>query len=467
MMESAPTMNKKSCIFIAVSVVFLSLVIPRYLDLVTAFGHGINDADIATDYLKGCLWAIILGVSILFWPVSIADKKCLLLAWGAKCFLTLVLMLFYESYYGLDAYMYFDESRTAAFDFSKFTFQSGTINVVNLSRLHRQFLPDSYHAMKVTYSMVGLLGIYLYYRAGVRYLQREQSKLFYALALFPGVFFWSSILGKDPIVFFGIALYVYGVIGWYKTGSLRFVLAVALGVLTAVLIRQWLGFIMLLPLAVFLVRGVKGIAPRVFLLLFVVILMYFSVNTVMERWKLASIQDAIDVVEISNNNLGKTEIGSARQLNLNFSSVGSIIAFLPFTAFTALFRPLPGEVMNPFGLLAGLESSYLIYLLGCSIRRTRWSELKDPLVLWAILLLVVWAVVNGVVSSANLGLAVRYRLQVLCVLLGLLLHLSRDRERKPNGKNRSLARLGGRKRNGEPPGAVGKYMSDKIRRGHV
>jgi uncharacterized membrane protein len=71
-----------------------------------------------------------------------------------------------------------------------------------------------------------------------------------------------------------------------------------------------------------------------------------------------------------------------------------------------------------FGKLASLKNSVVLIILLLVIKRMRWSELKEPIVLWAILLMIIWATIYGFVSSQNLGTAVRYRLQTLPVLLG-------------------------------------------------
>jgi hypothetical protein len=50
---------------------------------------------------------------------------------------------------------------------------------------------------------------------------------------------------------------------------------------------------------------------------------------------------------------------------------------------------------------------------------------------WAVLLIVVWAAAYGFVSYQNLGGAVRYRLQILPVLVGLLLYIVASRRAGP------------------------------------
>lgn len=383
--------------------------------------------------------AIALGLTIPLWPVSWVDKRNLLLAWLVKCTLTLFFMLFFESHYGSDADMYFGAARRAA-GYSEVGLHSGTLRMIALARMHYQMVGDSYHAMKVTWSLIGLIGIYLIYRASVIFRGREDSKLFFFFALFPGVLFWSSILGKDPLVFFGIDLYAYGVVGWYCRRSWGYLLCIAGGILVAVYIRQWLGPLMLVPLGVFVFFGVKGVVQRCLLIAFVAILMYFSAQALMDRFKISAVEDVVSSVETASENMSRTGGGSTRHVELDFSSVGSIVRFLPMTSFTALFRPLPGEVLNPFGLLAGLESAYLLLLVWRALRRTTLAEVREPLVLWAVLFVVMWAMLNGIVSSMNFGLTVRYKLQILPIMLGVLLYLSRDREGGAPGRRRRKCR---------------------------
>lgn len=417
-------------------VIVISLATPRYLDLVARLGHFVPQNDMATDYVKGLFWAIFLGLTIVFWPVSSANKKNLLLAWLAKCVLTLIVMLFYESHYGSDANMYFGASRGLA-EYSGYAFLGGTARMINLARLHNALLADSYHAMKVTCSMLGLVGIYLIYRASVMFRQSEDKRLFFVLAFFPGILFWSSILGKDPLVFFAIDLYAYGVVGWYCRRSLRFLVCIASGIAMAVIFREWLGPIMLFPLGVFILNGVRGAFQRGVLLVLVTVLLLFTAQATIDRFKLSAVQDVVSTVQMASGNMAQATGGSTQQMALDFSSIGSIVSFLPLTTFTALFRPLLGEVLNPFGFLAGLESSLLLFLLWRAMCRTGLQELKEPLVMWAILFVLVWAVVNGIVSSMNFGLTVRYKLQILPILLGVLLYLARKRpDPEANGCNR-------------------------------
>jgi hypothetical membrane protein len=79
-------------------------------------------------------------------------------------------------------------------------------------------------------------------------------------------------------------------------------------------------------------------------------------------------------------------------------------------------------------LLAGLENLLLLFLLSLAIIRTRWKDFKNPIILWATLLVLTWATVYSFISSQNLGAAVRFKLQILPILLGLLLYLGQQRQ---------------------------------------
>lgn len=407
----------------------LALAMPGFLDMVVALGRNIPQENLAGDYLTAVAWAMILGASLLAWPVPARDKRPLLWAWLAKCLVTLGFMLFYESHYGLDAYYYFYESGTPGFVWGGLKMGAGTQNLVNLAWLHQQFIPDSYHALKVSFSMVGLLAVYLFYRAAVIFLKRENAGLFYAIALFPSILFWSSILGKDPFVLLGIALYVYGVVGWYELKRARYVLAILLGVFVGALFRVWLGPILVAPLLVFAFLKMRGLAMRVAFLAAVACSFFYLQDQFMARFRIETMDDLL----ATTNSVSQAwnHGGSAQEVPEAFSDIDTMVGFVPLGAFTALFRPLPGDVPTLFGTLAGLENLLLLVLLLMALKRTRWRELGNPLALWAVLLVLVWAVAYGFVSYQNFGTAVRYKLQILPLLLGLLLYFSRRRSKMP------------------------------------
>jgi hypothetical protein len=369
--------------------------------------------------MAGVVWAVVLALVLTVLPLPSGDRKPLLVLWGAKCFVTLGFMLVYEYSYGLDAYMYFTESLRPGKPQGDESLGGGTEVIAVLAWYHNWFLPDSYHTLKVSCSLVGLAAVYLSYRAAVLYRPTTGTSLLYFLGLFPSVLFWSSVLGKDPIVLLGISLYGFGVVGWSQRRRALYFIPLLAGVWVAATIRLWLGPILLLPLVVVALREVRGTGGKLAVLGAVGVVVGSMVSVFRAKLSLYALEDVYRTTEILTDALA----GATPSPEVRFTGIGSMLAFLPQGTFRALFRPLPGEVMNPFGLLAGFENLFLLALVALTAVRITRARLREPMVQWALALIVCWAGVYSFVS-ANMGAAVRFKLQVLPTLLCLLLYLS-------------------------------------------
>lgn len=394
---------------------------------IITLGQNIPQPNLLWDYTIGLLWSIVLGASILIWPVPTKDKVALLSLWLVKSIVALGFMLVFEAYYSsLDSYFYFDTPRQPNFNWTNFTITDGTGNILRLVWLHYQLLPESYHALKVSFSMTGLVAIYIFYRAIVIFLKREKISVLYGLALFPSILFWTSIIGKEPTALLGISLYTYGMIGWHRRKQWCYLGILAVGAVIATFIRFWIGPILLIPVIMTFILQKHNTFTKVILSILIGIALTFGIIRVQKFFGIASLQELL----IALNTLSRlwNYGGSAQVVNTDFTQIDQLITFIPFGAFTALFRPLPGEVVNLFGLLAGLENLILLSLLSLAVLRTRWKDFKNPIVLWATLLVLTWATVYSFISFQNLGAAVRFKLQILPILLGLLLYLGRRRK---------------------------------------
>jgi hypothetical protein len=398
--------------------------VPLFVGVVQYLGEYIPRPDVQSDYLIGVVWALALWAGILVWPVSWAHRKVLMVLWGAKIFVTLGFMLLYEHFYPvLDFHMYVEMGSASEVDWGGVGLGQGTHNMIALSWVHAQFLTPSYHAMKVSFAFVGFLGVYFFYRGIVLALGRDDLRMLLILGLFPSILFWSSILGKDPIVLLGIGVYAYGVMGWSRRTSWPYLLAVAGGIWLATMIRVWAAPILLAPLILFIPGQIRGVGRKTAFLLLSTVVLAASVARFAEAFGMETLQDLYSTTNAQSRAWAGG--GSGQTMNAQFTGPVSMLKFMPIGAFTALFRPLPGEVMNPFGMLAGIESAVLVGLLALSLKRLRLATLRQPLIVWAVSLVVVWSCIYGFISSQNLGSAVRFKLQILPMLLTLLLYLSR------------------------------------------
>jgi len=407
------------------------------LSCLAIIGHGLPDIvvesgnhkapypgeNLVTDYALGVLWAVALGLSIFFWPVPSRHRRALMWIWLVKAFVALVLMLAYEYIYFLDPDGYFHNAAASDFVWRGFGFSNGTYTIQQLTWLHLKIVPGSYHAAKVGFSMVGMVGVYLFYRAAVMFLQRENIRILYIMALFPGILFWSSILGKDPIMLLGVSLYIYGVVAWYRLGQPHHFLMLALGVLIICLIRIWLMPIVVAPLVIFVIKGVRNLVWRMGLVVLCVSAFLLIMPKMLSVWRLSAFGD---VFAFRTYAVGAFQGGGSSLAPSEITGLSSMIRFMPLGIFTSLFRPLPWDVPNLFGFVQGLEGLLLLMLLVKAVMRTQLKELADPILLWAISLILAWATFYGL-TVYNFGTLVRYKLQILPLLLGVLLYLSRRR----------------------------------------
>jgi hypothetical protein len=424
-LKSAPVFY---VVLLSLALLLLALLGPGFLQAVAAMGHNIPQANVAGDYLFGLFWASAIGISMLFWPVPQRLKAPLMGAWIAKCVVMLGVMLIMENQYDImDSWGYFRDSVQRVPLFDGVRFGDGTANIICLARLHSRIFPYSYHGMKVTFGLFGFLGCYLFYRAVVMYLGYEDRRMFYLMFFWPSILFWSSFLGKDPIVYFGLGLYALGAVGWLRTRRARYVLYLAVGVLIATMIRFWMGPILLGPLAVFAFFAVRNLGSRILLSGALAVGFIVGAQQVMVRFSNENRNE--NAVE-SMSNYTESESGrggSGQEVEVDLSDPKEALRFLPLGVFTTLFRPLPGEVKNLFGTLAGLEDTALLVLMFLAVTRTSWERLREPAMLWLSVLIMGWAVAYAPISSLNLGMGHRYRLQVMPFMLCWLLYQARKR----------------------------------------
>lgn len=403
----------------------IGAITPLILGIVASFGRNVPHGDMAADYLVACLWAMALGMSLLLWPAPAADRRALVRIWGVKVLVALGLMLPYElHYWGLDAYVYYQKAQLPDFG-AGVGLIDGTSNTLAVAWLLARPLGGSYHALKLSFSMLGLLGVYLTYRAAVLALGREDVRVLYFIALFPSVLFWSSIVGKDPVVLVGIGLCEYGAVGWLRRRRGVYLLPIAAGTLLAACVRIWLGPILLVPTLLVGLRRLRGTPARLAAAAAGVAAVLILGRVLMQKIGMASPGEVL--AAMASLAQGFAHGGSAQEPPVDITRPAGLLVFLPLGMFTALFRPLPGDVPSAFGLAAGIENLALLGLAMVGGYRARWRDLRDPVIVWVVLLILIWSAAYAAVSYGNLGAAVRFKLQILPALLALLLYLARAR----------------------------------------
>jgi hypothetical protein len=378
--------------------------------------------DVDADLIEGLVVAMALLVSIQLWPIPSQHRRALTMLWLIRIGVALGVMLLYEAYYNLDASLYYLLGTYINDPASWLAYGEGTNNVIALVGYLSE-LTTSYSALKLIFSYIGLVSVYVFYRAAVLALEREVPALLYILGIFPSLLFWSSILGKDPITLLGVAIFCYGVAGMIGSRNLLMLFYIALGLAISASIRIWLGAVFLAPLLLAVILGGRiSSAMKAGFVMLAVPLFLLTVQGFAEQFSLETASDLVARTDSISQSWAHG--GSAQVIEGGFNSIGEMLLFMPVGAFAALFRPLPGEILNPFGIMAGLENALLLGLIINGLMRRGLAWIGQPILLWAALTLGAWAAIYGFASYQNLGTAFRFRVQVVPILLMLGLYLS-------------------------------------------
>lgn len=418
------------------------------------------DFEMANDYLIGCIWAIVLAMGIFAFPIPQHDKIPLVLTWLAKCWIALVFMLPYEAYYDLDCFGYYyrmilDRDLQIWSDFRK-----PSVGVLTIVGHWQTRLVESFHGVKVTFAMIGLIAIYLIYRAAVAVVRRENPAVLMAFTFVPSIVFWSSIIGKDPLSFLGVALYVYGTIKWWRTGHGPYMAVAAAGIILATVMRSWLGVILVLPLGYFFARTGRSPLRRLIFTIGGVAIFFAMLSRFAGGMDIESSDDLVKRTRSITRGFSSSRSGT-NEVAASVRSVPMMVAVLPVGIATVLFRPLPGEINNPFGMLAGLENAILLFMFGSSVRalindrELRRRMFSEPIFVWAILLIVAWCAAYGLVSIENLGASVRFRLPIITVFFGVLLWIRYVREEVQDARELQRGLLHQRRPEPQGPSVIG------------
>jgi hypothetical protein len=358
--------------------------------------------------------------------VAVSTKNRLYLKlWLIKAFVTLVVMIPYEYYYGLDAYMYYANAiLDTPVEEVKFG-EAGTYNVIWANYMFTYVVGNSYYALKLLNSFIAFTGLFFLYKS-YEYIMRKEGfalqndRFIYVLFLFPSVLFWSSILGKDPLNLFFVGLFTYAAIRLVDHLGLKTVLLLTVGIIGVYYIRTWWSIIMLLSVALYYTH--LNSFRHLLALLLVAPVFYLAFGYFLEMQHIASFQDLFDKMNYTSHALAYG--GSSLEATRITGFADYALYYVP-NLFTSLFRPMPWDVRNPFSLLAAVENVILLYFTYRYIFRN-WREVFAHRYLrFLILFIFAWSLFYVIISPTNLGMAVRFKLQVLPAML-IIIGVSRQ-----------------------------------------
>jgi hypothetical protein len=269
----------------------------------------------------------------------------------------------------------------------------------------------------VLFALLGFAGLALCGLAFQRaYPEIPSSHYILWLSLFPSLWLWPSVIGKEPLILLGMGLCFVGYVGKY--GRINWLL-LTLGLALVYAIRPQVsavivGAIVLAQLLSFEKRWTVGRVLQTGAVVgFSIFALQLSLTTLgIETLNLKGVAGYIDETGSTATDVGSSVQGPA----------ATGFAAAPIALFNILFRPLPWEARNPMVFLAGLEVVAmwgLIWYRRRDLKRSLSTLGSDRVKRFALIFILLYAATLGMVI-VNLGIIARQRILIFPFLFLLI-----------------------------------------------
>lgn len=282
------------------------------------------------------------------------------------------------------------------------------------------------------FSFVGFLGITFFYLIGHRLTNYTDQVKVWGINIFPWVLLYPSLhmftvmLGKDPLVLFGIGMVGYSLIfSPFKKGYLL------LGLTLILIVRPHLTFIIIFCLVISLLWSNEWGRVKKFMLFLIALcsaavlipiaISFFRVS----EFSLEGIQLAIQFYEVRGDN------------STTYVDMSSYP--LPLKMFTYLFRPLFIDAPNPMLLVYSAENLFflLITLTLFRVSFIQWIR-QQPLILKFSMVHVIVGTMVLCNALSVFGLFMRQKTMVFLFLLLVIFAFIHHRNQKKTYRIKSV-----------------------------
>lgn len=261
------------------------------------------------------------------------------------------------------------------------------------------------------YATLGLIGILILIKIIRNITGKQQIHWIFLFLLFlPSMHFWTSFIGKEPIVFLGLAMAFYAL-------SQTKIHAVYLGVglLLVGLIRPQMAAIFIFCLGIAFLFY-KSYWSWKYILFFGIIGLLVFIGLTQASWFSSFSWDAIQYyIDVHHWQLSKSK------------------AYVPledypwiYKLFSFYFRPLPGEMPGIYGYLQGIENVFLLLISGFGIfaliQNKRKSGYPLSLLETSIILFSLFSAIILSLAYSNFGLISRMKNMFMPFMLMILVH---------------------------------------------
>lgn len=258
---------------------------------------------------------------------------------------------------------------------------------------------ESFRGNWLVFSSLCLIGLFyfgkVFYRA---YGPIEYKNYLFILLVYPSLWFWTANVSKDTWMFFGVAVFLTGMVS--KKGR-QSILVMAFGLFWCFLVRPQVAAMIAFALAgSYFLGSFKKLSFQN-----VSVLIIASVGA----FYLLSVLGVSDITEAANfaiEQRGKSSYGGS-EIQLITGPLGYIQA-----PINILLRPFPWEVTGVLQIISFFDIYFIWYLVF-----TKWSAVKrsflmirkDRLIAFCFIFILLFSVGAGLALS-NLGLIARQRI---------------------------------------------------------
>jgi hypothetical protein len=272
------------------------------------------------------------------------------------------------------------------------------------------------------FSLIGFFGVYFFYRAFRLALPEADHRRYARLVfLMPALVFWTSSVGKEALIVFGLGLCAWGAARLFVQQRGGYLLLGA-GIWECALVRPHVALIVFVAVAAgFVMRRSQrssgfGLARRL-----IGIGMLAAIGTVLVQvntqfFSLKSLNgDTVEsVLDKNQEHLGANEGNTGQGYGSSQAARKITPGGFPRSLVTILFRPFPYEAKGVPLLASSAQSTLLLLLVAASPRRL-WAMIKrsprQPYVLMCLLFSLIFIYLFA--SLSNLGIIDRERVQLL------------------------------------------------------
>ncbi len=410
-----PALFKKFLIIsVAIAAFFLiSASIPSW------YSANLGVTDPTLDYIVGLIGASLLTVVILAIPFK--NKDIVMLAWLAKLIVIFGIAYFYETQINVDEHIYYLGALKEYY--STFIPSQGTANITLLIGYINSLFP-SFRLAVIVFAFIGFIGQYLFWYAFSLLSNIQSRTTLIAIMFFPSLIFWTHILGKEPIIFFAISLYMLGLSYLKERRTPSAIILLVISFILFAYIRVWLVGIFAVALIISLLllrlhafaKLIIAIVAGIGILISIRYIIIFT-----RDYHISTINDLVSTLSLLTRNLAS---GNTAQY-FNIQSLWDYFSQLPSLSFSLFFRPLPWEAPPTlFGAFTAVENS-IFFLVSCvALAILLYKKLyTSQFVQMMIVHILCWDLVYVFIGTRNFGAGSRFKIQILPFVLFLLYYI--------------------------------------------